>query len=645
MPNLNTGITVQQLRRRKGWQREVLENSLLEYAPVVHRLERGDFLPRLEAIYEVLDTLETPTDEFIYSDLEDQDMATHALRHNLLSALERKNLEEALPIYKQMAAIEGFKDYQVNRQFLLSQEARILEQQDQPASKIMTLAIQGLNETYPNLDSTSPGTAVLVYEEPELFHTLARQHARQGDYPTAKRILIDTINSLQRLPTGERVRDRRITPMVQTLAEYQSITQDYEGLHKTCALGFDLASLRSAGRRVPEFLGHMATVLFKQGNKKDAVLQLRGAYALHMLMGDKDSANEALDRAVNEFGEGFETHGIEKLDVSPAAPVSFARGDIPACKTIGQFIRILRKKAGLTLIELSQGICDSSNLSKIETADNKSMPSNLFHIEPLLQRLGRDPHLYCNFFMRDDDFVAKELHDEIHGLLNRGKYKQADKALAKLKTYKAYSKKATKANLQFIRRAEASIFAHNNDYENPEVEVKLLDALRLTCPQFDENKIVGLPLTIDEVLLISTLAGHYVNLGTEEQLIRALNIYKALIQNINRRYVDEREKVRLYIPVMFRLCLCLNQLKLYNETLKVAADAIEFCQSRGRLSPLTELTYVMAYAMHELGCKEESQPYFIMAYYGFCAFRDYGRGRFMTIARDTIHENFDIVLD
>ena len=645
MPNLDTGSKFRQLRARKGWQQQQLAESLEKYRPNIHRLEAGEKLPSLDAIDEVLYALDAPTDEFIYSAIETEDMATHALRHSLLSALERKSLDEAIPIYNQMAAIEGFKDNPVNHQFLLSQEARILEQQGQPADTIMPLVIQGLNKTYEELNDTSPGATVLIYEEPELFHTLARCHAMSGNYPTAKRILVDTVNGLQQLSTGERIRDRHITPMVQTLAEYQFATEDYEGLMKTYELGIDLSALRSAGRRVPQFLNHKATVLFKQGQAEAAARLLREAYVLHILMGDKDSANKVLDRAANEFGIGFKTYGIENLDVPAVAPKSFARGDIPSCKTIGEMIYILRDKAKLIQQRLCQGICSVPTLSKIETTGKKRMPSNLFHIEPLLQRLGRDPHLYCNFFLRRDDFKAVELRDTIHLLLNHGKYAEAEEALAKLKTYKAYSRKATNASLQFLRRAEASIFAIKNKMHHPEVKDKILEALHLTCPNFDENGIAGCPLTIDEVLLIRTLANHYASLTGKDNLIKALKIYRALIENINQRYTDERDKARIYIPVMFRLSSCLGRLDMHDEALKVAEEAIEFCQSRGRLSPLTELIYNKAFSMYKLGYEKESLPYFALAYYGFQAFKTYGRGRYIETIEKNVSAFFGIQFD
>ena len=647
MPSVNTGINVKLLRMRKGWSQDRLADALSEYAPEIHRLERGDFVPSLDALDEVLDALEAHTDEFVYPSLEGQDMAVLTLRHNLLSALERRSLDEAIAVYNEMAAIEGFTDYPINHQFLLSQEARILEQQGEPVSKIMPLVIQGLNKTYPDLDDTSPGATVLLFEEPELFHTLARCYARLGDHPTAIRILKDTVHGLQRLSTGERIRDRHITPMVQSLAEYQSATGDYEGLPKTCELGIDLSSFRSAGRRVPQFLGYKATVLFKQGQAKEAVLQLKGAYALHMMMGDKDKANKALERAINEFGEGFETYGIEHLNIPAAVPRSFARGYIPSCKTIGEMTQILREDAGLVQQQLAQGICNRGTLSRIETADGRSMPSNIFHIEPLLQRLGRDPHLYCNFFLNRDDFEAIELRDMIHLLLNHGKHKRAAKALEKLKTYDAYSKgrKYTKANMQFVRRAEMSIFVSKHGYSHPEVEAKILEALRLTCPNFNEAKIAGYPLTIDEVLLINALAGYYENLASLDNLIRALDIYRALIQNIDHRYKDERDKVRIYITVMFRFSSCLGKLGLHDKSLEVTEKAIEICKSLGRLAPLTELTFNKAYAMCMLGYKKESLPYFVLAYYGFQAFKDYGRDRYISAAQQTIKEFFDITLD
>ena len=638
MASVFLGRTIKELRARKKLTQESLIEmfaGFADYEPTVFRLETGELLPRPDTVRGVLDTLEAPMGDFLCPHLGNQPMDVQALRVGLIQALDNNDLPEAQALYDEMSALEGF-DEPINRQFLLSQQARLWEQQGKPADEIMPLVREGLMETLEDLDENSPGDIVLVFEEPELFHTLARLHAAKGSYQVAAKILTDTINGLRRLPTGERERDRRVVPLSLSLIDCLLKSGAYEDALKACEFGFDVSVRQTAGQGVPEFILYKAQALHNMGQGQETANLLRMAFVGYMLLDEKVAAMDVLVKAKDECGVSFNTYGMENLDIPPRTKTPFARGKVPACKNIGEMIRILRKEAKLSLAELCEGICSVPNLSKIEMGD---IHGHMHYIEPLLQRLGRDPLLYCNFFLTRADYEARELRDIVDSMLFSRKYDKAAAALEQLKTYEAYE---SRANLQFVKRAETELFMNEHGITHPEVEVKLLQTIRMSRSGFKEEDIRRYPLTLDEANLINWLASY--SMETKE-LKRASKIYEALIENINRRYVDEREKVRIYSMFMFNYSTCLGRMERRPEALEVIKEAEDFDRNRGRLCTLPLLTYNKSYSSYMRGEREQSLPYLAMAYYGFAMFKDYGFVESLGIAQRTAMRFFGFEFD
>ena len=655
---INLGGTVKELRIRKGLQEEYLLQMLsnADYFPVLNRIERGMLLPKPDAVPALLEALGAPMEEIVYSTIGDEPTA-HMLRHTLLHALDNKYLPEAQAIYENLTAIVGGNGDDTDtttQQFILSQRARLLELQGKPASEIMPLVYEGLMLTLDDFNEDSPGEAVLVYEEPELFHTLARLHAKGGNFASAIKILTDTLRGLQKLPTGERERDRRIVPIVLSLADCQLKAGDYSKVLETCELGIHTAAMRSAGQGIPEFMLYNAAALFSLGNAKEEIAPwLKMSFAGHIMLGERDMAMDVLRKSKEDFGISFKTYGMEELDIPQSKKVPYAQGTMPHYGLIGYMIRFWRDEARLNQKQLCQGICSASNLNKIEKGE---IHGHMHYIEPIMQRLGRDPLLYFNFFLLLADFEAKELRDMIHLLMGQRKHKAAATALEKLKTYKAYgaeietkpgtkARPAPKPNLQFVKRIEATLYAAENrtkDGPSPETERKLLEALHITWPQFKEKDISSYPLTLDESVLINYLANYYME---NKELERAAKMYKGLIDNLKKRYVDEREMARMYGTVMFNYSTCLGRMEMRVEALEVIDEAAEFSRIHSRLSTLPVLMGNKAFNLYKRGKEVEALPYLALAYYGCMMFKDYGRAGHMSIIQDQAMRFFDIQFD
>ncbi|MCL2226471.1 MAG: helix-turn-helix domain-containing protein [Oscillospiraceae bacterium] len=632
MARIYTGKLISELRQRKQWQQEKLRDELSCYAPELYRIEKGEQLPRTDSLKVVMDALSAPMDELICPHLDGQPLDAYVLRYRLIQALDSGDLHMAEELFGELSNLEGFGGA-INRQFFLSQQARLMELQEKQADDIIPLVAEALEQTFDGFDGSSPGSKVLIFEEPELFHTLSRLYAQKGRLAEAIKMLEDTYSGLRRLPIGERERDRRVLPMLHSLADFHMQNGDYAAALEACETGLDVSAMRCLGKDTPELLLLKMEVLLKLGRTEQCGRLLIMAFAGFMLLGEKEKALDVLAKTQSEHEATYELRGMEKLDIAPSQRLPYAHGGVTAGKTVGDMIRIMREETGLSLKELSQGICSTANLGKIE---KNEVQGHMHYLEPILERLGRDPLLYCNFFLNKEDFEARELRDAIRLLVRQYKYDSAMELLEKLKSYKAYK---SRANLQFVKMIEAFVFADSCKEPIPEIEAKLLEALHITCPDFDEDKIKRYPLTLDEAGIINNLAGHYVDM---EENDRAAKIYSALIDNLNSRYVDESEKARLYAAVMFNYSSCLGKSNRRREALDVIETAAAFERNRGRLLELPSFAGNKAYNLMMLGDMEVSLSYFALAYYGFVMFDKYEKNSSIQITQSIVKRNFGI---
>ncbi|MCL2362789.1 MAG: helix-turn-helix domain-containing protein [Defluviitaleaceae bacterium] len=596
MPIFDYGKAITALRNRRKWSQGRLVDSLDHYEPMLNRIEKGKALPREERILQVLDTLGTPLEDFINPD-------------NVLT----------------------------NPQYQLSEKAKVMEHDGRPDYEIEAVIYQGLEITFDDIDDSSPGKTALLFEEPELFHTLARIRARQGELVSAVRILTETKDGLIRLPEGERERDRHIIQILLTLADCQLQMEAYQDALDTCELGLSTSAIRNEGMGTPDFLLLKVKALSGLGQAQEITALLKLAYAGYLLLGEKENADQILHVAKDNYDVQFDTYGMEKLDIPQIEKQPYARGKMPPCSSIGEMISLLRKEAEIELKELSQGICSVANLSKIER--NVIKRPNMHQVEPLMQRLGRDPQLYCNFFLKKDDFDARELRDHIHLLLVTGKHDQAAVELEKLRGYRNYKEGV---NLQFILRVEAMLFINTYGAANPECEKMLLQALALTWPDYNERGIYRKPLTHNESVIIDCLAVCYMATGDYK---RASKIYDAMLENLDSRCVDEQEKSRMYAGLSYNYSICLGKLDRRRDAMEVIVKAVDFDRSHSSMLALPLLIYNKAFNLYERNEKEKSLAYFAMALYGFMIFKDYGRAHNIPIAQRRIMTNFGIAVD
>lgn len=616
MYKYNAASLVTMLRERIGLEREaVLMLSELDDSSL-RRIESEKQHPKPETLESLMLSIALPLEGFVYSLLDDQPMGVYLLCDRLTQVLDIGDTVAAEELIKQLEVLPGF-DAGIQLQFMLSKKARLWELQGKPANHILPLIEEGMDKTFKDFDENCITNKVFVLEEPELLHTKARVYAKAGKINASIRILENMVASLKKLPRADREKERQFAPVILSLSKCLLQTGDHERVLEMCDLGAEYSATRKLGQLNPEFEECKASALHGLNRINECRISLQHSYFGYMLLGDCKKANEMLSQARECFGIHFNLYGVDKLDFSHHNKVPYNRGEPVECNSLGSLISALRKRAGLSLWQLSLGICSKPTLLRIEKGETTG---NYFTLEAIMQRLGRDISLYNNFFLSREDFITMQIRDRINVLLGERRYANASMLLSEFDKMKC----TCKSNVlqQFSIMTKAILNAKECSRLNPEFPLMLLTAIKKTCQQFNENDIEKYCFSYNEIAIINLYASYF---GDTGNYTKAAEIYQRLLRNINGKYVDEVERARVYSTLLFNLSSCLGRLEQFNEALSLITRGENFERGRGRIIDLPGFMFNKGYGLCMMNREAESKPYFALAYYGASMFSQYGQ--------------------
>jgi transcriptional regulator with XRE-family HTH domain len=636
MPRYNAASLIGMLRKRIGMEREAISILGKLDESSLRRIENEKQHPKQKTLEALMDIINLPLDGFIYSLLDEHPMEVCLLCDRLTQSLDIPDIDLATSLLASIEILPTSK-YSVLHQFILSKKARLWELQGKSANQILSLIDEGMAETYESFDDSDIVGKVLVLEESELVHTKARLYAKEGEIDVAVRILEDMRHNLIKLPTSDKEKERQYAPVLLSLSDYLLKAGDYNRVLEICDLGAEYSAARKHGQLNPDFELNKSLALHRLNRTKECRLPLQHAYFGYVLLGELEKASNVLTQAKDVYKIQLNLYGVDALNFINQQKIPYNRGNPVDCDSLGNMIGILRANANLSIEQLCHGICNKSTLSRIERG---KLSGQVFTMEAIMQRLGRDINLYSNFFLSKEEFVAMQLRDRTMIMLIERRFNEAANMLSELESLSSFLRH--NVNQQFMAMAKALIFASKHDEPHPDFPVMLLDALKITCPQFDERYICNYNLTYNEIVIINRYASY---LGDTDQTTLAADIYDRLLRNINVKYIDEMEKACMYSTILFNYSMCVGRLGRWTEALAIVTDGERFERSHKRLIDLPGFAFVRGYNMMLLGKLEECIPYFTLAYYGTSMFSKYGQSSYLPIIYAAVKEHFGIEFD
>ena len=276
---------------------------------------------------------------------------------------------------------------------------------------------------------------------------------------------------------------------------------------------------------------------------------------------------------------------------------------------VGYYIRRIRQEKGISQEALYKGLCSRSTIHRIESGEQNP---NFFTAINLLQRLGLDESSFL-IPLGPRDFEICNLQKEIVALNAQSQFEQALERIDRLEKLVAPKEKLAQ---QFLLRSRA-LAGYWQDgkrlpYDYPTQRRMLLDALDITHPDFDLEKIERCLLSIEDIKSLNQIAITYSETGDRRFAIR---IYEQLLRYPGQNLLNI-DALLSVVPMLHYNCSRLLGLeKRFEEELEVAQTGYEICVKYNKARMMGGLLLNMACALHELGRQEESKQVFVDSYY------------------------------
>jgi len=577
-------------------------------------------------MHKLLDTMDMSLQDFHYPLLENLTPMFMQLRdellYNLRHAAENYTaMQRAEDIIRQLEGTGNFNET-VNLQFILSCKITLRMAQDYCPDEVMTLIDEALYITYPEFDENNFEGDVLLFEEMNLLHAKAQIYKKDGKLQDAIKLLTHTLKGVDRLPSDDRDKEQKQAPIMLTLVECYMQEGDYAQALQICKEGCELSRKYNKSFNLPDFAGHMATCLMQIEETAEAASNARRAYFGYIMQRRNAKAAEFLQYADSKLGVKIKTYGTDTLQLPLSQPqfdygsafyYNKKRDEIEVDdlnSLMGNMIGVFRDDADLKPMQLCAGICSVDKFLKTENGERKG---NVFELEALMWRLGRDIDKYFNTLPNYDDFMLKQKRDAANALIANGKFDEAKKIINELSADKKFTRFSV--NRQFIASIRATFFKRDNP-NSPEYFTMLQEALRITRPKFDIKDTAATRHTLYELVILNKMA--IILCSAKETRNKGLRLFEDIIESMDVFYVDSGAKMRMYPMILLNYTSNLLRIGRLNDVMPLVekGENMAILYSLNKDLPAlagNKAVYLMESKNQD---KEKSLAYTAIAYYG-----------------------------
>lgn len=281
---------------------------------------------------------------------------------------------------------------------------------------------------------------------------------------------------------------------------------------------------------------------------------------------------------------------------------------------IGEYIRKVRLDQGLTQEALCEGCCAVSTLSRLE--GGKLVPGYTL-VHALLQRLGLPGDRYFAL-LGESEAAAEALKKDIRADEIRFRKALADQrpqireeAMEKLARLETLTEEDDRITRQYILNARVTLGRPEGPYSVQERLEMLMEAIRLTVPRFDLDKIGLFRYSINETTVINQIAEAYANAGEKE---KAAGIYSQLLDYIESHDQKLPGFANHFCLVSHDYAINLALSRQYAEASALAERGWELCVAYGDYQFLAGFLAILAECSFFLGEKEKSAKLYCQAY-------------------------------
>lgn len=248
---------------------------------------------------------------------------------------------------------------------------------------------------------------------------------------------------------------------------------------------------------------------------------------------------------------------------------------------IGKLINYERNRAGMTLKELSRGLCSRAFLMRVETGERTC---DKMIADALLQRAGVSADKFSHLLSPKEQLLLM-LREQMLSAVERGNEAEARELIAR---YRRKAERKGKLHKQLLLLAQVML-----DWKcggkTETMQESLAEAWDITMGgSLMEDMVSGkkkdMGMTLTEFVLLMM---HYRLLEEQGDLTRASAGYAWLLSHLER-FSDVGDRAKLYPQIAYRRMLLLMKEGKTEEAVQLAKKGVELLQEEGRLFYLTK---------------------------------------------------------
>ncbi len=292
---------------------------------------------------------------------------------------------------------------------------------------------------------------------------------------------------------------------------------------------------------------------------------------------------------------------------------------------LGEAVRRKRQAMGITIEALSEGICGTNSISRLEAG--KQLPS-YNRLQAILDRLDMPAdRFYCH--LTDEELAISDLSRTIVDANvrmytataeDRANFRQ--QGLDAIAHLEALMDKNDMLSRQLILRSQAILGTEEGDHPL-EVQLQMLhQAMAMTAPKFRLEQIQKGLYTTDELKIINQIAQVY---SQRDDRQTALGIYEQLLAYVRGHFHEISPTRSCQILFNYNYARELTLAKQYEKAIEVADEGRRLSLLHDSNQYLGGLLSYMAESHHFLGNDQISRELYIQSYYNLItteAFQD-----------------------
>lgn len=266
--------------------------------------------------------------------------------------------------------------------------------------------------------------------------------------------------------------------------------------------------------------------------------------------------------------------------------------------TIGGIIEKLRVEKNYTRRKLSQGLCSTQMLIKIE--NNKS-DVDKFMSDILLQRLGKSPDK-LELLISEEEYRKLYMRDEIEELIWKRKKEEAEALL--LEYENSYAKDNTVQKM-FVLRTKAYL-CQELEGDSARAEAYMRQAVELTLPGMkmeNMNEYLLAAIELENILELSYL------ILQQGRVQEAAWIVEACQKYVEKNVTDEVEYTKIFSKIAWLSSLVYIKRDEYDKAIKIGDRAFENLRKYGNLYFMMPLLEQLIQCCEKLGKDESRKKY------------------------------------